>query len=799
MELLEGANLRQRMAGKPLEFETAIALSIQIADALDAAHSRGIVHRDIKPANIFVTTRERVKVLDFGIAKVVPAAGHGDAGPAIGDTHLTTPGLTLGTSEYMSPEQVRGKEVDTRSDLFSFGVVLYQMVTGVLPFRGETEGLIFDAILNRAPVPLAQQNPKLPAGLEDIVNKALEKDCDLRYQHAADMRADLKRLKRDTDLSASRTIAAQTFGAVIPPEAFSNPSRAVTSHQGVDTSPGAWRFWLAVSAALVALVAAFLSWFARPPAVPVVEEITQLTDDGNPKGVHNSLQTDGSRIYFNEGRWGSLDIRQVAVTGGPVAAVPTPLVDAQPTGIAPDGSFLVVLPGGAGPPPKPVWELPLPTGDPFRVATQEAQDASVTRDGRLLLSRLGSLYVMAKDGSNPRKLIDGISGFVGDPSISPDGRRIVFTRYPDLADPELWIANGDGSDPHLLAKSVEPGGFCCAQWTANGRYIVFETRASQRQDLWYLPMERRWLRRASQPMRLTAGPLSYFDPVPSRDGKQIFALGASERGQLVRYDMNSKQFVLILLGLSATNLTFSRDGKWAAWLSYPDRTVWRSRSDGTDRLQLVSDPVSSPVISPDGQRVLFSQNGTVGLVGMDGGGRQAVVNDISIGGPADWSPDSGSIVFWTSDSQANPLANFLNLATRKRSVIPGPLHQLGSHWISDNRLIVVDRNSAFMVLDLNARKWSPLGLKADLITRWGVSPDYKFLYYTIGGSDPELARFSLADHRSQSITSLKTLSLTGYLQIHGAEFQVGVAPDGSPVLTRDIGSQEIYALDVKFP
>jgi serine/threonine protein kinase/Tol biopolymer transport system component len=727
MEFLDGLPLKHRIAGRPVEMGTLLSLGIEIADALDAAHTHGIIHRDINPTNIFVTKRGNAKILDFGLAKLtVDDEAHVSGDTFGGVTHspddLTRPGAALGTIPYMSPEQALGRPLDSRTDLFSFGVVLYEMATGVLPFQGQTTAAFFDSLIHSVPEWPLRFDAATPPELERIVRKALEKDPGQRYQSAAEMRVDFQRLRRELESGQGLTGGS----AVRPAPDSKERIRALfataltTAHPQPKVSVTKW---LAAGFIGVAAVVVVILFLRSPGSPPAVMSSLQITNDGASK---RSLVTDGTRLYFSEYVSGHSVLMQVSTSGGETAPVPISLPSADIYDFYPTRSELLVKGVAEGSETEsPLWVLPLPAGSLRPVGNILAHGATWAPDGQhIVYARESGLYACNVDGSDSRELIT-VPGVPFAPRFSPDGRRLRFTiRDTNLRTSSIWEVSADGKDLHpVLPDWNKPAQEFGGAWTPQGEYFLFESTRDHTQNVWALRERASWVRKAgSEPTQLTVGPLLFSNPTPTVDGKKLFVIGQQRRFDLIGLNSKARQFSIYLPGVSAGEADIQHNGEWIVYVTHPELTLWRSKPDGSSRTQLTYAPMQAhmPRWSPDGTQIAFmaSRPGKpwkIFVATAEGGMPHEVTagnhnqGDHNQGDPT-WTAKGDAIVFagmpWLEYGNATgPNIHIADLKTSRVSDVPGSENLFSPRCSQDGRYVAAlsADSTKLMVYDTGKR------------------------------------------------------------------------------------------------
>jgi eukaryotic-like serine/threonine-protein kinase len=788
MERLEGMTLRDRIAGKPLPTEQLLELATEIADGLDAAHSKGVIHRDIKPANVFITSREHAKILDFGLAKVAPdqhsATSLGGAPTVMSELHLTSPGMAMGTVAYMSPEQAAGEDLDARTDLFSFGAVLYEMATARPAFSGNTSAMVFDSVLHKAPTSVVAVNPQMPAELDPIIYKALEKDRKLRYQSASDMGVDLKRLKREIDSGRSSAVS-RTPATGVPAGRRRSPMRIAATSAVV----------------LVALLAtAYIFRPTLPP--PRITGYTQITHDGQVKNVFGPVApivlTDGTRLYVQEVISGRYAIAQVAVSGGDTVAMNTPFPNVSLNNISPDKTELVVGQFSGVEIEQPLWALPVVGGSPSRFSTVSGEDGTWMPNGNLLVAHENQLTEVDRDGVS-KKFAEVSEPFNTSWWLrwSPDSRLLRFTTG-SMSHNAMWEVSSGGSQLHQMLTGWH-GATDPAQgdWTPNGNYFLFQAAHGSQYDIWAIREHGDFFHKVNrEPVRLTPGPLSFISPQPSRDGKRIFAIGIQPRAELVRYDAKSAQFVPHLSGISASYVSFSRDGQWVTYATYPEGELWRSRTDGSEKLQLTpAIDASFPGFSSDGSQIVFT-------AGQYAGGRGIYVVAASGGQPQSlrievgWAGACGNSAVYVDGPFQSSKTHLIDLKTSQATTVAGSDGLFQPRCSPDGRYLTeaTHDQKQLKLYEFATGKWSNLVTHDVGFPQW--SSDSKYVYFDTGTSK-ELAiyRVRVADHKLERVADLQNFRRV----VEPWVSWMGLTPDGSPLLMHDIGSQEVYALEFEEP
>jgi len=785
MEFLEGETLRERLV---MPLRKAIEAADQIARGLAAAHDKGIVHRDLKPENIFITRDGRVKILDFGLAKLARPQSTAEAATVASQTE---PGVTLGTVGYMSPEQVKGQNADHRSDLFSFGAVLYEILSGKRAFHGETSAETMSAILKEDPPDLTLTNQSVPPVLERIVRHCLEKSPEERFQSARDVAFALR------NLSGSSGADVLATGA--------RPGRSF------------WLLrWRGLSFAAVALLV-LLAVGLRPRHSIVAVEFLQLTNDSYIKSADgwpppvfdNPLLSDGARLYFtlDTGRGvASVTPAQVSVKGGEVTPIPLALSSRgiALTGISPDGTELLAETFNGNEIEDSLWIVPATGGSPRRVDDLNVHDAAWSPDKQLIAFGQGDgLFLL--DNNNEKRKIFTARGVIYWPRWSPDGKRLRFTvEDSSNLSSELWEVHADGTGARpLLPGWNKPSIECCGEWTRDGRYYVFQTGNLSHTDIWAAADG---LFPSARPFQVTAGPLRFSSPLPSADGEWLYLTGTQHRYELVQLNSSSGLTTPVTTVPAVVSVDYSPDGKWMAYVTHPDGILWRSRADGSERVQLTHPPLvaSLPKWSPDSRQIAFAgirigQPMQIELIPSEGGTPSEVYPEARNQGSPTWSADGQSLIFgrlpWLEIGRKLPvrLAKF-DFRTRQLSEIPGSEDMLSPAMTPDGRFLAALHTDASYVAiyEFAIDRWTVLAQESAHRPAW--TRDSSMIYFITHHG--EVRRYHAVTRKMESIVKIPDRDQS--FGVYGALLEVidflAIGPDGELLVVHDHRSSQLYAM-----
>ena len=766
-ELLEGSTLRQVLQRGPLPVRKTIDYAIQIAHGLAAAHEQGIVHRDLKPENLSISKDGRIKILDFGLAKLMQPQPAPDGNPPTMSFN-TDAGMVMGTAGYMSPEQVRGKAVDHRTDIFAFGAILYEMLTGNRAFHRATSAETMTAILNDEPPAISQLVQNIPPGLQRVVHRCLEKNPEQRFHSASDLAFALEALSESGGI----------------------PAVAASGASG-QRRRGKVRVWLLGVVAVMTLAAAAYLVMASRNNLPAlrISQYTQITHDGHAKHLGG---TDGSRLYF--GQEHSRSIGQVAISGGEIAPVPLSVSDPELVDVSPDGStFLVTSITEGLKKAYPLWSVRILGGSARQLS--EAVDAAWSPNGNAVAYSTGEgdIHLIRSDGAEDRRLAS-IGSLLSSLCWSPDGNTIRFTR-----DQALWEISSSGSNLHRVLPAW-PAAQDEGHWAQDGRFFFVSNG-----QIWAMDEHHLLFRRSSdQPLPLTSGPIRWDSPIPGKDGKTIFASGVNPRGELIRFNSQSRQFEPFLGGISADSVSFSRDGKSVAYVSYPDGILWRANGDGSSRMQLTDGTFYPrlPSWSPDGTQILFMTSPPHGgttrayMVSSQGGTPRLLFPGEA--GPEtdpNWSPDGRKITFSTSREGGDDPKSVICILERDSNhvtTLPGSNGMFSPRWSPDGHSIVTlnPKSLGLNIFDVATQRWSMLYKGNAGFPRW--SRDNRSIYFLGLSSNPGLFRIPVTGGDAERLTDLKDVHYTGFYTVW-----FGLDPTDAPLLLRNIGTSDIYALTLE--